>query len=82
MAKATVTYYCYWLDGKRLIRLAQQISLDKKHEPALEKNSAAQPESSHMRAVWVTAGSAKIHPRPKIKKTPPTKVRPFFNTYV
>ena len=34
------------------------------------------------RASMYTAGSAKIHPRPTIKKTPPTKVRPFFNTYV
>ena len=29
-----------------------------------------------------SAGSAKIYPRPKIKKTPPTKIGPFFNTYV
>ena len=28
-----------------------------------------------------TSGSAKIYPRPKIKKTPPTKITPFSNTY-
>ena len=29
----------------------------------------------------ITVGSAQIHPRPKIKKTPPTKITPFSNTY-
>ena len=29
-----------------------------------------------------TVGSAKIYPRPKIKKTPPTKIGPFSNSYV
>ena len=28
-----------------------------------------------------TVGSAKIHPKPKIEKTPPAEIEPFFNTY-
>ena len=54
----------------------QKTSLTKvvRHDKGMIKISSAPSED--------TAGSAKIYPRPKIKKTPPTKIMPFSNTYV
>ena len=44
--------------------------------------SLSQMDAQSFNPLSPTASSAKIYPRPKIKKTPPTKLRPFFNTYV
>ena len=44
--------------------------------------NAARGYSFTSKFIFATAGSAKIYPRPKIKKTPPTKIGPFSNTYV